>query len=122
MEEASTTAVVQRYLTALADGSQDDAIISQLLARSVERLRMLCGAMLRNYGRLTQGPLNLQGDELLSVVVERLLKALRNVRPSTPRQFFGLANQHVRWALNDFAEWMDRQPSVEPVSDIVDPA
>jgi RNA polymerase sigma factor (sigma-70 family) len=122
MVEASTTAVVQRYLSALGDGANSDEIIHELLGRAVDRLRMLCGGMLRNYGRLTQGPLNLEGDELLSVVVERLCKALRKVRPETPRQFFALANQHIRWSLNDFAEWLDRQPSVEPVSDVVAPA
>jgi len=121
MMEASTTAVVQRYLSALGDGTDSDEIIHDLLARAVDRLRMLCACMLRNYGRLTQGPLNLEGDELLSVVVERLCKALRKVRPENPRQFFGLANQHIRWALNDFAEWLDRQPSIEPVSDVVAP-
>jgi hypothetical protein len=36
-------------------------------------------------------------DELLSSVVERLLKAMREVRPPTVRQFFALANQHMRW-------------------------
>jgi hypothetical protein len=45
---------------------------------------------------LTLPPLNLQPDELLGAVVERLLKALREVRPQTVRQFFTLANQHMR--------------------------
>jgi len=121
MADAGTTAVVQRYLSALGDGADGDAIIHALLARAVERLRMLCGSMLRNYNRLRQGPLNLENDEVLSVVIERLCKALKKVRPETPRQFFALANRHVRWALNDFAEWLDRQPAIEPVSDIAAP-
>ena len=45
---------------------------------------------------LTYPPLNLQTEELLSSVAERLLKAMREVRPKTVRQFFALANQHMR--------------------------
>jgi RNA polymerase sigma-70 factor (ECF subfamily) len=54
--------------------------------------------------------LDLQADELLSAVAERLLKAMREVRPQTVRQFFALANQHMRWELNDLARRLDQQP------------
>jgi RNA polymerase sigma-70 factor (ECF subfamily) len=54
--------------------------------------------------------LNLQAEELLSAVAERLLKAMREARPGTVRQFFGLANQHMRWELNDLARRLDNQP------------
>jgi RNA polymerase sigma-70 factor (ECF subfamily) len=53
---------------------------------------------------------NLEADEMLSELVERLLKALRSVRPQTVRQFFNLANQHIRWELNDLSRHLDRQP------------
>ena len=36
-------------------------------------------------------------------MIERLLKALRAARPQTVREFFALANQHMRWELNDLA-------------------
>ena len=49
-----------------------------------------------NTGGLTLPPLNLEPDELLDAVVERLLKAMRSVRPQTVRQFFALVNQHMR--------------------------
>jgi RNA polymerase sigma-70 factor (ECF subfamily) len=62
---------------------------------------------------LTQPPLNLQADELLGAVVERLLKAVRDARPRTVRQLFALANQHMRWELNDVARRLDQQPEVE---------
>jgi RNA polymerase sigma-70 factor (ECF subfamily) len=55
--------------------------------------------------------LNLQVEELLSAVAERLLKALREIRPQTVRQFFALANQHMRWELNDLARRLDEQPA-----------
>jgi RNA polymerase sigma-70 factor (ECF subfamily) len=64
--------------------------------------------------------LNLQPDELLGGVVERLLKALRAVHPTNVRQFFALANQHMRWELNDLARRLDEQPrAVEAQADLV---
>ena len=56
-------------------------------------------------------PANLQPDEILDAVVERLLKAMRSVHPQTVRQFFALVNQHMRWELNDVARRLDEQPS-----------
>ena len=47
--------------------------------------------------------MNLETDELLGGVVARLLTALRTTRPPTVRRFFALANQHMRWQLNDLA-------------------
>ena len=48
---------------------------------------------------------------MLGAVVERLLKALREARPATVRQFFALAGQHMRWELNDLARRLDEQPA-----------
>ena len=42
---------------------------------------------------MTRGPLNLCPEELLSSVTERMLKAMREVRPGTVRQFFALTHQ-----------------------------
>jgi len=64
----------------------------------------------RSYPRLTQPPSNAQADEPLSAVTERLLKALREARPRTVRPLFALANQHMRWELNDLARRLDNQP------------
>lgn len=113
MAEANTTVAVEQYLNELAAVSGDtpaEPIIRALLSRSVERLHTLCAALLhRNYPRLTRPPLNLQSEEMLSAVVERMIKALRQVRPGTVRQFFALANQHMRWELNDLARKLDAQ-------------
>ena len=107
-----TTAAVQRYLDALAGDEPAEPIIRALLDRSVRRLQALCRNLLyRQYPRLTRSPLNLEPDELLSGVVERLLKAMRSQRPPTVRQFFGLVNQHMRWELNDLARRLDEQPA-----------
>jgi len=113
VQDNHTTAVVQRYLDDLAGVRGDspaEPIIRELLAGAVNRLQVLCSSLLfRSYPRLARPPLNLQADELLSSVVERLLKAMRAIRPQTVRQFFALANQHMRWELNDLARRLDEQ-------------
>jgi RNA polymerase sigma-70 factor (ECF subfamily) len=110
-EDDHTTAVVQRYLDELAGDSPSEPIIQALLDRAVRRLHLVCATMLcRSYPRLMQPPLNLEAEDLLGAVAERLLKAMREVRPHSVRQFFGLANQHMRWELNDLARRLDEQP------------
>jgi RNA polymerase sigma factor (sigma-70 family) len=120
MSDGSTTVVVQRYLDELAGGGPAEPVVRALLDRAVRRLHQLCAAVLyRGYPRLTRAPLNLQADEMLSAVVERLLKALREARPATVRQFFALAGQHTRWELNDLARRLDTQPRAGTVSNSV---
>ena len=110
MADEHTTAVVQRYLDALTGDAPAEPIVRGLLDRSVRRLQLLCTNLLyRSYPRLARPPLNLEPDELLGAVVERLLKAMRRARPQTVRQFFALANQHMRWELNDLARRLDDQ-------------
>jgi RNA polymerase sigma-70 factor (ECF subfamily) len=112
MSDEQTTAAVQRYLDALAGGEPAEPVVRALLERSAHRLQMLCAGLLRrNYSRLTLPPLNLKPEEMVSAVVERLLKAMRSVRPQTVRQFFALVNQHMRWELNDLARRLDQQPA-----------
>ncbi len=123
MTEEHTTAVVQRYLVALAGDTPADPIIRALLDGAIHRLQLLCTNLLyRSYPRLMQPPLNLQPDELLGAVVERLLKAMREARPQTVRQFFALANQHMRWELNDLARRLDDQPSILELREELVPA
>jgi RNA polymerase sigma-70 factor (ECF subfamily) len=115
MAQEQTSAAVQRYLEELAGHSPAEPVVRALLDRSVRRLHHLCATLLyRSYPRLTRPPVNLQVDELLGAVVERLLKALREARPASVRQFFSLACQHMRWELNDLARRLDeRPPAVE---------
>ena len=111
VSDTRTTMAVQKYLDELAGLSAEspaEPVVRALLARAVDRLHVLCASLLyRQYPRLTRGPLNLQSEEILSAVVERLIKAMRAVRPGTVRQFFALANQHMRWELNDLARRLD---------------
>ena len=123
MDEEHTTAAVQRFLDKLAGDAPAEPVVRALLDRAVRRLHQLCDAMLhRGYPRLARPPLNLQADEMLSAVVERLLKALREARPGTVRQFFALANQHMRWELNDMARRLDEQPAAVELPDGLVPA
>jgi RNA polymerase sigma-70 factor (ECF subfamily) len=123
MGAEQTTAAVQRYLDELAGGAPAEPVIRALLDRAVRRLHQLCATLLyRSYPRLTRPPLNLQADEMLGAVVERLLKALRSARPANTRQFFALACQHMRWELNDMARRLDEQPAAVELRDESVPA
>jgi RNA polymerase sigma-70 factor (ECF subfamily) len=109
MSDERTTAVVQRYLDELGGDSPAEPIV-----RAVRRLHLLGATLLhKSYPRLTRPPLNLQGDELLGATAERLLRALREARPRSVRQFFALANQHMRREVNDQARRLDEQPAAE---------
>ncbi len=123
MSDDRTTAVVERYLIALTGDTPADPVVRALLDRAVGRLRVLCAGLLyRSYPRLTRPPLNLEADEVLDAVVERLLKAMREVRPRSVRQFFALANQHIRWELNDLARRLDDQPVAIELREDLQPA
>jgi RNA polymerase sigma factor (sigma-70 family) len=117
MGEERTTIAVERYLNELAGTSGDtpaEPIIRELLGKSVDRLDMLCASLLHNsYPRLTRPPLNLQSEEMIGAVVERMMKAMRQVHPTTVRQFFALANQHIRWELNELARRLDDRTRAE---------
>jgi RNA polymerase sigma factor (sigma-70 family) len=116
-----TTVVVQE--SGVRGDSPAEPIVRELLAKSVNRLQILCATLLfRSYHRLTRPPLNLQADEMLSSVVERLLKALRGVRPTTVRQFFALANQRMRWELNDLARRLDKEDAAVELRESLVPA
>jgi RNA polymerase sigma-70 factor (ECF subfamily) len=123
MAGESTTVIVQRYLDELAGGGPADAVVRSLLDGAVRRLHQLCASILhRGYPRLTRPPFNVQSEEMLSAVVERLLKALREARPATVREFFLLAGQHTRWELNDLARRLDHRPGAVELREELVPA
>jgi RNA polymerase sigma-70 factor (ECF subfamily) len=118
MHEEPTTVIIQRYLDAMPGYTAAEPIIRELLERAVGRLRLLCAKLLyKSYPRLARPPLNLETDELLGGVVARLLTALRTARPPTVRRFFALANQHMRWQLNDLARRLDEQPAAAALAE-----
>ena len=123
MPEENTTAIVQRYLDELTGEAPAETVVRPLLDRAFFRLQRFCAMLLHHdYPRLTHPPLNLQTDELLSALVERLLKALREARPRTVREFFALAGQHMRWELNDLARRLDNQPVAVELHEALVPA
>jgi RNA polymerase sigma factor (sigma-70 family) len=123
LSEENPTAEVQRYLDALARDSPAEPIVRALLDRAAHRLHVLCANLLyRSYPRLTKPPLNLETEEMLGGVVEGLLRAMRSIRPQTVRQFFALANQHMRWQLNDLARRLDEQPTAVELREGLFPA
>jgi RNA polymerase sigma-70 factor (ECF subfamily) len=102
MSDEHTTAVVQRYPDEREGDSPSEPIVRDLLDRALSRLHLLRATLRhQSYPRRAQPPLNVQADELLGAVAERLLKALRELHPRNVRQFFAPANQHMRWELND---------------------
>jgi RNA polymerase sigma factor (sigma-70 family) len=112
MHEEPTTVIIQRYLDALPGDNAAEPMIRELLERAAGRLRLLSATILyKRYPRFTRPPVNLEPDELLGDVVARLLTSLRTIRPPTVRQFFALANQHMRWQLNDLARRLDERPA-----------
>lgn len=118
MTDDCTSFAVQRYLDDLAGGAPADAVVRDLLDRAACRLHRLCATVLhRGYPRLTRPPLNVRSEEMLGAVVERLLKALREARPTSVRQFFSLAAQHTRWELNDLARRLDGEARGGEVAD-----
>lgn len=93
-----------------ASGPSAELLVRELLGRAAQRLHFLCATLLhRSYPRLTRPPTNLDSTELLSAVVERMLKTLREARPRSVRQFFAIAGQLMRSELNDVARRLDHQ-------------
>jgi RNA polymerase sigma-70 factor (ECF subfamily) len=123
VSEEPTTVVVQRYLDALAGDAPAEPIVRELLERAAYRLERMCATMLhRRYPRLTGPPTNLETADMLGGVVEGLLKAMRAIRPRTVREFFALANQHMRWQLNDLARRLDERPAAVELREGLVPA
>ena len=118
MHEEPTTVIIQRYLDALPGDNAAEPMIRELLERAAGRLRVLSATFLyKRYPRFTRPPVNLEPDELLGDVVVRLLTSLRTTRPPTVRQFFALANQHMRWQLNDLARRLDERPAAAALAE-----
>jgi hypothetical protein len=117
MLEEPTTVIIQRYLDVLPSDAAGSSI-RELLERAVGKLRLLCGTHLnKSYPSLTRPPVNLQTYELLDGVVAGRVTTPRTTRPPTVRRFFALANQHMRWQLNDLVRRLEEQPAAVGLDD-----
>jgi RNA polymerase sigma-70 factor (ECF subfamily) len=94
----SQQTIVQQYLRQAAAG--DEAAVDALLRHNCERLTSLTRRMLGDFRRVRRWAET--GDVLQSALV-RLLGALRDVKPQTPRDFLALATLQIRRELIDLA-------------------
>jgi len=78
----------------------DEAAVDALLRRYSERLTMLTRRMLGDFQRVRRWA---QTDDVMQNAMMRLLKAMREVKPQTSRDFFALATLQIRRELIDLA-------------------
>jgi RNA polymerase sigma-70 factor (ECF subfamily) len=98
MAVENTTLEIERCLDRLRHG--EDAARRQLLDRACQRLRLLIRKMFLDHADLRRWE---DSDDVLQETMLRLHRALDEVAPSSARDFFRLAAQHVRWQLLDLA-------------------
>jgi RNA polymerase sigma-70 factor (ECF subfamily) len=85
----------------LAQAVAGDAVaVNALLKHHGERLRILTRRMLGDYARVRRWA---ETDDVLQNALLRLLGALRSVKPTTAREFLGLATLQIRRELIDLA-------------------
>jgi len=72
----------------------------QIIDHACERLRLLTRKMLRSYPGVKRWS---ETDDVLQNAMIRLHRALAEVRPESPRQFYGLATTQIRRELIDLS-------------------
>jgi RNA polymerase sigma-70 factor (ECF subfamily) len=73
---------------------------NEVIAHACDRLRTLTRRMLRGFRRVRRWA---ETDDVLQNSLLRLHRALAEVQPETPRQFYALAAQQIRRELLDLA-------------------
>jgi RNA polymerase sigma-70 factor (ECF subfamily) len=81
-------------------GAGDEAAVNVLLQRSCDRLTQLTRHMLGGYQRVKRWA---DTDDVLQNALLRLVSALRDVKPQTPRDFLALATLQIRRELIDLS-------------------
>lgn len=99
MDEGSTTTRLQQWLERLQAG--DDQAREELIQIACERLRELTHRMLRRYPTLQRWE---QTGDVLNNASMRLYRSLKDVKPDTVGQFFGLAATQIRRQLLDLCD------------------
>jgi RNA polymerase sigma-70 factor (ECF subfamily) len=97
-DPAPRTAQLHRWLDRLQAG--DLAAREELLRSVGNRLEHLARKMLRRFPGVRRW---VETDDVLQNALLRLLRALREVRPASMRDFFGLAAEQMRRELLDLA-------------------
>lgn len=92
------TTKLQHWLTLVGQG--DGEARGHVIAHTCERLRMLTRKMLRGYPSVKRWS---ETDDVLQNAMIRLHRSLAEVKPESPRQFYGLAATQIRRELIDLA-------------------
>ena len=101
------SAVLQGLLARLAAG--DQAARHELIGRAYQRLRCLASVILNeSFPRLKSAPAALETTDVANEVALGMYQLLAEIQPATPRDFFRLAAQRIRWLLLDRAKQIDR--------------
>jgi RNA polymerase sigma factor (sigma-70 family) len=115
----STTMQIERCLVRLGRG--EEAARHELLNRSGQRLLRLIRKIFPDYAELRRWE---DSDDVLQGAYVRLCRALEHVTPSSARDFFRLASQHIRWELLDLARSyfgpQGRAPRRRPADSVAD--
>jgi RNA polymerase sigma factor (sigma-70 family) len=97
-DSASQPSLMQKWLGQAVNG--DAAATDALLRHFSARLTLLTHKMLGSFERVKRWA---DTDDVLQNALVRLLGALRDVRPATPREFIALATLQIRRELIDLA-------------------
>jgi len=89
---------LQALLDRLAAG--DESAVSGLIQHSVRRMHRLAHFMLQDFPRVRRW---YETDDVFQAAVLRLVRALQDVRPASPRDFVRLAATQIRRELYDLA-------------------
>lgn len=118
-----TTALNQRLIEF---NSGDLQAREEIIAHTCERLRLRTRQMLRSFPNVSRWS---QTDDVLQNAMIRLHKSLAQVKPESPKQFYGLAATHIRRELIDLARHFNGAEGVganhdtndgEPIKQIAD--
>lgn len=98
MTNASQPSLIQQFLLQAAAG--DALAVDALLRHSCDRLTRLTRRMLGDFRRVRRWA---ETGDVLQNALLRLVTALREVKPRTPREFLALATLQIRRELIDLA-------------------
>jgi len=101
------TTKLQSLLAGLAIGDTDAQ--NEIIEHSCERLRKLTRRMLREYTKVKRWE---QTDDVLQNAMMRLHRSLIEVKPESPRLFYGLAATQIRRELIDLARHHCREKGI----------
>src|SRR5262249_55301680 len=105
------SAVLQGLLARLAAG--DQAARHELIGCAYQRLRCLARVILNeSFPRLKGAPAALETTDVTDEAALGMYQVLAEIQPATPRDFFRLAAQRIRWLLLERAKQVGRDRRV----------